>query len=71
MNITKRSQLTGIEHTREIECTEEGMQSWLSGNYLIQRAFPNLSADDREFILTGITPEEWLQAFGSEDDEED
>ena len=26
---------------------------------LIQRAFPDLSADDREFILTGVSPEEW------------
>jgi hypothetical protein len=26
---------------------------------LIQNAFPNLSAGDREFIKTGITEESW------------
>jgi len=26
---------------------------------LVQEFFPNLSADDREFLLTGITPKEW------------
>jgi hypothetical protein len=33
---------------------------------LIQEAMPNLSADDREFIMTGITPEEWNSAFPDE-----
>lgn len=36
---------------------------WQSGA-LIQDAFPELSADAREFIKTGISPEEWEAAFG-------
>ena len=40
-------------------------QSWQSGA-LIQNAFPELSADAREFIKTGITPEEWEAMFGEE-----
>jgi len=24
---------------------------------------PNLSADEREFLMTGITPDEWDEAF--------
>lgn len=31
---------------------------------LIQEAMPNISADDREFIKTGITTDEWEGAFG-------
>jgi hypothetical protein len=38
---------------------------WQSG-MLIQDAFPMLSADEREFIKTGITPEEWEQMFGED-----
>lgn len=30
---------------------------------MIQDAFPTLSADEREFLLTGITPEEWDELF--------
>jgi len=36
---------------------------WVGG-YCIQDAFPNLSADEREFIKTGITPDEWESIFG-------
>jgi hypothetical protein len=34
---------------------------------LIQDAFPTLSADEREFLKTGITPDEWEAIFGKED----
>ena len=37
-------------------------QAWQSGA-LIQNAFPELSADAREFIKTGISPEEWDTLF--------
>ena len=30
----------------------------------IQACFPYMSAGDREFIMTGITPEEWEETFG-------
>lgn len=30
----------------------------------IQEAFPTLMRDEREFILTGTTPQEWRDAFG-------
>jgi hypothetical protein len=34
-------------------------------------AFPNLSPGEREFILTGVTPQEWQQlVVGPPDDEE-
>lgn len=35
-----------------------------SAGVKVQDAFPYLSSDEREFILTGITPEEWNQVFG-------
>lgn len=38
----------------------------LAGTMLIQDLFPYLSDDDREFLLTGITPEEWDSAFPDE-----
>lgn len=41
---------------------------WQNG-HLIQKAMPELTADEREFLLTGMTPEEWDAAFGEEDDE--
>lgn len=63
MNITKRSPFSGQLNTRDIDITEDQLHAWADGK-LIQDAMPNLSADDREFIMTGITPQEWDSSFG-------
>ena len=36
---------------------------WERGE-LIQRAMPNLSAEKREFLISGISPKGWKQTFG-------
>lgn len=69
MLVTKVSAFSGKEHTREIAITEEQMARWKAGEY-IQTAAPNLSADDREFLISGATPEEWEAAFGGDTEEE-
>jgi hypothetical protein len=33
---------------------------------LIQNVFPDLNTDQREFLMTGSTPEEWNAVFGEE-----
>ena len=62
MLITRKSVMSGITRTRDIDVTETQLANWEQG-MLIQNAMPNLSADDREFIMTGITAEEWDEAF--------
>ena len=68
MQIVRKNPLTGIENTREIDVTEEQLATWKSG-VPIQHALPHLSADDREFLMTGFTPEDWATLCGDEDDE--
>lgn len=67
MLITKRSTLTGITHTRDIPVHKALYDAWERLPRVerpnVQRAFPTLSADDREFIISGSTPEEWDVAF--------
>ena len=58
MLVRKTSILSGVERVREMDVTQEQLQRWASGEK-IQNVFPNLSADDREFIMTGVTGEEW------------
>ena len=70
MMVTRKSMLTGKEHTREIDVTNRQINDWLGGT-LIQNAMPHLSPEDREFIKTGITPEEWDYAFPSDDEDPD
>ena len=59
--------LTGTERTREIDLTPVQLAAWEDGE-LIQDAAPHLSDTDREFLMTGITAEEWTAAFGSDED---
>lgn len=63
MEITKRSPFSKKLNTRNIPVTQAQLLVWEKGE-LIQNAMPNLSADDREFLMTGITPEEWEATFG-------
>ncbi len=39
-------------------------QKWMRDEMLIQDAFPDFSADDREFIVSGLTPDAWDKIFG-------
>lgn len=66
--VKAKSPVTGIVRTQIFGVTEEQFLAWKNGK-LIQRAFPLLSADDREFIMTGITPDEWEATFKEEEDD--
>ena len=70
MQITKQSMFTGEIHTREIDVTEDQIRRWQGGE-LIQNVMPHLSPDDREFLMTGVTPEEWAEEFSEEEEEDE
>jgi hypothetical protein len=68
MQITKTSPVTGQSNIREIDVTREQLAAWMAGA-LIQNVMPHLSKEDREFIMTGTTPEDWKQMFPEEEEE--
>jgi hypothetical protein len=64
MYITKISQLTGVEHTMDINITESELiriENRRESGELIQNIVPNLSMTDREFLMTGVSNEECLE----------
>ena len=63
MLITRRSELSGVKNTLDIPITEEQLEEYGRGARLIQDIVPNLSADEREFLITGITKREWDDTF--------
>ncbi len=65
MLITRKSLISGNINTMSLPITEEQYNAWEQGT-LVQDAMPHLSPDEREFIMTGITPEEWADNFGDE-----
>lgn len=69
MNITKTSQLSNITRTLDLDVTQEQITRWQNGE-LIQNVFPHLSDSEREFLMTGITQDEWDTAFPEEPEED-
>lgn len=68
MLIKRVSDLTGVSHIMDIPVDEAKLTTWFQKPYgLVQDVFPELTADQREFLLTGITPEEWDIVFGEEE----
>ena len=63
MQITRKSMFTGAVNTMDIPCTQEQIDRWRGGE-MIQNAMPNVSPDHLEFLMTGVTPEEWRKTFG-------
>lgn len=62
--IVRTSRLTGNTSHWYLPITQAQLDAWVDG-MLIQDAMPHLTADQREFMITGITPAEWNEAFGS------
>jgi hypothetical protein len=44
------------------EQMSQGYEAYQQGK-LVQEAFPFLSPDQREFLISGLTPEEWAEIF--------
>ena len=64
--ITRKSPLTGNEHTMEIDVSKSAVFAWKCGE-LIQIAMPDLDSAEREFIKTGYTPSDWKRMFSNSD----
>lgn len=45
---------------------KQGIEAYKNGA-LIQEAFPFLTAEEREFLMTGLTPAMWDRLFGNQD----
>ena len=70
MKITKRDPMTGTVNTLDLDITEEQMGRINAGIETIQQIVPHLSPDEREFLITGITPGSWDSIFPPEQEEE-
>lgn len=66
MLIMRISMLSGEVNEMDLDITPAQLESYELFGVLLQDAFPNLSPAEREFIKTGITPEEWYDTFGED-----
>ena len=77
MKITKRSFWTGLEHTLDLPISDDQIQQLLDGGH-IDTVLSNLTAAEREFVISGITEDEYkvevdagVMSYGQEADPED
>jgi hypothetical protein len=57
--------MSGVTRSMELDVEQWQIDHWKHGE-LIQNAFPLLNVDEREFIKTGITPNEWELMYESD-----
>jgi hypothetical protein len=67
MLVTMISTLSGNESTMDIDVTLEQLVRIKQRKELIQNIVPHLSPDEREFLKSGITPQEWDDMFGEDE----
>lgn len=75
MKIARKSPFTGEVNVMDLPVTQEDLaRCWSlskTGTEHVQDVFPNLSPGEREFLISGITPEEWERFLGPGEDEDD
>lgn len=64
MLVTKKSSISGKINSMELPITEAQLKAHQNGEFA-QDVFPTLSAEEREFLISGITPNEWNEMFGN------
>lgn len=68
MIIKRTSILTGKENAMELPVTSEQIYAWKNGQ-LIQNAMPHLTVVQREFLISGMMPEEQNEIFNQLDED--
>ena len=71
MEYTNRSRLTGKTHTLFIPGLTQDMIDSYEAGALLQDALEGIAPEFREFVMTGITPEEWSAFLPPEPDEDE
>ena len=70
VTVRQKSVLSGQLNEMDLDLDPNALEWWLAApraeRPFLRDAFPNLSDDEREFLLTGSTPEEWERHFGED-----
>lgn len=68
MKITKIHPKTGEENTLDLDITKDQMRRWFQGEH-IQVVMPELTADEREFMISGLLPGQYDEMFKHDEEE--
>ena len=69
IKVIRKNMFTGKKNSMVLDTTTEKLELYFDSDPLdrpyVQDIFPNLNADEREFLMTGTTPKEWNERFKS------
>tara|TARA_R100000995_G_C3484450_1_gene126279 strand:+ start:5226 stop:5459 length:234 start_codon:yes stop_codon:yes gene_type:complete len=65
--VHKKSTVSGRVNSMLLPTTQGKIEYWIESGKLIQDVMPDLNDNQREFLMSGITPREWNDMFGEED----
>ena len=68
MIIRRKSSISGIVRSKDIDVNPKDYEMWEKGYLNIQDAMGYLKQEDRDFILSGITAAEWQNMWKEEID---
>jgi len=66
MIIERKSVISGVVRQRNIPVNPRHIAEYEAGYGPLYQVAPYLSSEDREFIISGITGDEWQNAFSKE-----
>lgn len=66
LEVTIRSPASGNVHSKILPISPKQWNDWQQGEY-IQNALGHLSAEDREWLMSGLTAEEFDTLYSDED----
>lgn len=68
MLVSRRSPVTGKINEMDLPIQPIQLHLWQEG-MLIQNAMPNLTAEQREFLISGCTQEDWDKLYPKEENQ--
>jgi hypothetical protein len=68
MLVKMTNPMTGVVGEMEMPVTPTELAEWRGGAGPIQNVLPQLNEDQREFLISGLTPKDWEDMFGPKPD---
>lgn len=63
MLVTRYNMITGQENSLDLDVTQDELDRWKNTRAKVQDIFPHLTADEREFLISGLLPGEYDKLF--------
>ncbi len=67
IRVVKTSPLTGLENSMTLDITQDMIDDW-KGGMIIQDAMPHIQPHEREFLISGLTQEDWDDMMSESDE---